>query len=61
MPLYIYKCSKCEKELEITQKFSDKPLTKCDQENCDGVHKKVLFANPIDFKCGGFKDGYAKK
>lgn len=62
MPIYVYKCSKCEKELEIVQKFSDEPLTKCEQENCDGELKKIIFSSPIQFKGGGwFSEGYTKK
>ena len=61
MPLYEYKCSKCENEFEITQKFSDEPLNKCEQENCDGELKKVFGKSSSQFKCGGFKEGYSKE
>ncbi len=42
MPLYSYKCKKCEKEFEAVQKFSDDPLTKCEDEQCDGEVAKTF-------------------
>ena len=29
MPIYEYKCDKCQRVIEVMQKFSDKPLTRC--------------------------------
>ncbi len=29
MPIYEYRCSECEHELEAIQKFSDNPLSDC--------------------------------
>ncbi len=38
MPIYEYECTRCGKIEEVLQKFSDKPLTKC--QNCPGkLHK----------------------
>ena len=40
MPIYEYKCTKCRREFEAIQGFSDKPLKKC--EKCGGkIHKLV--------------------
>jgi putative FmdB family regulatory protein len=29
MPIYEYRCNSCERIIEVMQKFSDKPLTRC--------------------------------
>ena len=40
MPIYEYECTKCGREFEVIQGFSDRPLRKC--EKCGGrVHKLV--------------------
>lgn len=52
MPLYEYECSKCGKVIEALQKFSDDPLTKC--EECGGELKKLISKSSFAFRCGGF-------
>lgn len=61
MPLYEYKCENCGFNFEVQQKLSDEPLKRCTDENCEGELKKVFFASPIQFKCGGFTQGYQNK
>ncbi len=40
MPIYEYECTKCGREFEVIQGFSDRPMRKC--EKCGGrVHKLV--------------------
>ena len=40
MPIYEYECTKCGREFEVIQGFSDRPVRKC--EKCGGrVHKLV--------------------
>ena len=41
MPIYDYKCSDCEYETEIIQKFSDEPLKKCVQCGKDSLEKLI--------------------
>ncbi|PKL52669.1 MAG: FmdB family transcriptional regulator [Nitrospira bacterium HGW-Nitrospira-1] len=40
MPIYEYVCKKCNKQLEIIQKITAKPLTTC--PDCKGQLKKIL-------------------
>jgi len=40
MPIYEYACTKCKKEHEIIQKFSDDPITTC--PDCGGEMKKLI-------------------
>lgn len=40
MPIYEYKCLKCNKNHEVMQKFSDAPLTTC--PDCSGEMKKLI-------------------
>lgn len=54
MPLYIYKCESCGFSFEITQKFSDEPLKKCTDENCDGELKKVISDTNFQLKGTGW-------
>lgn len=60
MPLYEYKCTQCEKKVEMIRLFSDPPITHC--PSCGGDMKKVISAPAIQFKGSGFyKTDYASK
>jgi len=52
MPTYQYRCTSCNEELEVVQKFTDDPLTVCPQ--CDGSLRKVFNAVGVVFKGSGF-------
>ncbi len=52
MPTYQYRCTTCESELEVVQKFTDDPLTDCPE--CDGSLRKVFNAVGVVFKGSGF-------
>jgi putative FmdB family regulatory protein len=52
MPLYEYECLKCGKVIEAIQKFSDDPLTEC--EECGGKLEKLISKSSFAFRCGGF-------
>ena len=60
MPLYEYKCKKCGRRTEKLRKFSDPPLTTC--ENCGGTLEQLLSSPAIQFKGSGwYVTDYAKK
>jgi putative FmdB family regulatory protein len=61
MPTYQYRCTECDAELEVVQKFSDDALTICPE--CDGRLRKVYNAVGVVFKGSGFyaTDNRAKK
>ncbi|MFC2163672.1 FmdB family zinc ribbon protein [Acidobacteriota bacterium] len=60
MPLYEYKCDKCNAKFEVIQKLADAPMKKCPQ--CGGSVKKVISAPALQFKGSGFYiNDYAKK
>ena len=40
MPLYEYRCLACRAQVEVIQKFSDKPLSKC--ATCGGKLEKLI-------------------
>lgn len=52
MPTYQYRCQDCSSELEVVQKFTDDPLTRC--PSCDGALRKVYSAVGVVFKGSGF-------
>ncbi|HZR50729.1 MAG TPA: FmdB family zinc ribbon protein [Streptosporangiaceae bacterium] len=52
MPTYQYACRECGQQVEAVQKFSDDPLTVCD--NCGGSLRKVFSPVGIVFKGSGF-------
>ncbi len=52
MPLYEYKCAKCELVLEKIQKFSDEPLTVHD--DCGGELERLMGKPSLRFKGSGF-------
>ena len=64
MPIYDYKCSECEYEIEIIQKFSDEPRSLCPNCNKNSLSKMVS-APSFRLKGGGwyetdFKTGKKK-
>ena len=52
MPIYEYVCRKCNAHIEILQKLTDKPLSKC--RKCGGKLEKQWSASGIQFKGSGW-------
>ncbi len=52
MPLYSYKCTKCETEFDILQTMDDDPLTKC--IHCEGEVYRMITSTGVIFKGSGF-------
>ena len=52
MPLYDYKCKKCNHIFEVQQKMADEPLKECPQ--CKGEIHRLISAAGIVFKGSGF-------
>ena len=60
MPIYEYECDQCGKQLEVFQKISEKPLTKC--SNCSGKLHKLVSQSSFHLKGSGwYATDYAKK
>jgi len=59
MPLYEYRCSKCEKTFEVIQKFADAPLI--EHEACGGTVQRLMSAPSFHLKGSGwYATDYAK-
>ena len=54
MPIYEYECPKCKKVHEVTQKMSDKPLTRCPTPKCKGKVKKIMSMTSFALKGSGW-------
>jgi putative FmdB family regulatory protein len=52
MPIYEYACTKCGHQLEVMQKVSDKPLTRCPE--CRGKLEKLFSQTSFQLKGGGW-------
>ncbi len=52
MPIYEYQCESCGAAVEVLQKFSDPPLTKCSK--CGGKLVKKLSPPSFQFKGSGW-------
>ena len=52
MPIYEYVCERCGHHLEIMQKMSDKPLSKCPQ--CRGKLEKIFSQTSFQLKGSGW-------
>lgn len=52
MPIYEFECTKCGYQTEVWQKFSDKPLSKC--EKCRGKMKKLISQSTFHLKGSGW-------
>lgn len=52
MPLYEYRCHRCEETFEVMQKFSDEPLAT--HEGCGGEVERLLSPPALQFKGSGW-------
>jgi len=52
MPIYEYVCQKCGHHLEVLQKMSDDPLTKCPE--CKGKLEKIFSQTSFQLKGSGW-------
>lgn len=60
MPIYEYECAKCSIVVEAFQKFSDKPLVKC--QHCGGKLQKLVSQSTFHLKgTGWYVTDYANK
>ncbi len=60
MPIYEYRCKKCNNQIEVFQKLNDKPPTKC--KKCGGKLEKMFSSPAIQFKGEGwYVTDYARK
>lgn len=60
MPIYEYACMQCGKIDEVIQKFSDKPLKKCN--HCSGKLQKLISHSSFHLKgTGWYATDYAGK
>jgi len=60
VPIYEYKCRKCEEVLERIQGMGDRPLSKC--PSCGGKLERMMSTGAFQFKGSGFyATDYAKK
>lgn len=60
MPIYEFECQKCKAHIEVLQKVSAKPPSKCG--NCGGRLERVASAPAIQFKGSGwYVTDYAAK
>lgn len=60
MPIYEFRCKKCNERIEVLQRLSDKPPSKC--QKCGGRLEKLTSAPAIQFKGDGwYVTDYARK
>jgi putative FmdB family regulatory protein len=52
MPLYEYRCLKCDETFEVRQKFSDEPIAT--HPGCGGEAQRLLSTPGLHFKGSGF-------
>jgi putative FmdB family regulatory protein len=57
MPVYEYRCTACNHQFELQQKFSEPPADHC--PDCGGAVRKMVSASAFSLKGGGwYGDGY---
>jgi putative FmdB family regulatory protein len=60
MPIYEYRCDRCDRKFEVLQKFSDKPLTT--HQGCGGAVERLISTSALQFKgTGWYITDYAHK
>jgi len=52
MPIYEFRCKKCNEQIEVLQKLYDKQPTRC--RKCGGRLEKLASASSIQFKGEGW-------
>jgi len=52
MPIYEYKCDKCQRVIEVMQRFSDKPLGRC--PSCGGRVTRLISNCSFQLKGSGW-------
>jgi putative FmdB family regulatory protein len=52
MPLYEYRCHRCDKTFEVRQKFAEAPFKV--HEGCGGDLERIIFASALQFKGTGW-------
>jgi putative FmdB family regulatory protein len=52
MPTYQYRCLNCNREFELKQSFSDKPIADC--PTCHDIARRIFCPVPIIFNGPGF-------
>lgn len=52
MPIYEFRCKKCNNQIEVYQKISDKPPTRC--KKCGGRLEKQISRSAVQFKGEGW-------
>lgn len=52
MPTYGYRCTACDAEFDVYQRFDEESLTVC--PSCQGPLRKLFSPSGIVFKGGGF-------
>ena len=58
MPIYEFKCKKCNNSIELIQKYDEKAPT-CDK--CGEILSRAVSRNSFRLKGGGWhEDGYSK-
>lgn len=58
MPIYEYQCEACGLIFEARQKFSDEPLSKC--QECGGAVNKLISQSAFALKGSGwYQQGYS--
>lgn len=60
MPTYVYKCPKCNSEVELIQKITEKISPMCTNEECNCEMESVIGSTSFVLKGSGWaKDGYS--
>src|SRR5712671_4513685 len=60
MPIYEFRCKKCNDQIEVFQKMSDKPPTRC--RKCGGRMEKQFSRTSVQFTGEGwYVTDYARK
>lgn len=60
MPIYEYECQKCGRQMEVFQKITERPLSKC--EHCRGKLNKLVSLSSFHLKgTGWYATDYAGK
>ncbi len=53
MPIYVYECNKCKKQIEVKQRITEDPLTDCDCGAKNSLNR-IIQPTAVMFKGSGF-------
>jgi len=61
MPVYEYRCPKCKKEIELTQRITEMQAPICCEDNCNVEMTRMISTTSFSLKGSGWTPNFAEE